>query len=297
VRVDTEGSDKAITYIGSVAYMLWHRIPDPLLGPKDVRGLLVLRGSSGFIGLAGMYFSLEHLLLSDATMLTFVTPILTGFSGVIFLKEPFSVRRVLSGVFSFFGVILIARPQFLFGSPKGGPSEVVLPKERMQSVVAGLLGVLGATGAYTLIRAIGKRAHTLHCLVFFSFSCILGSTTGMVLFKIFPVIPTDTLWLVMLLFIGILGLMSQVLLVMGFQQETASRGVLATYTAVVFAIVNELIVFRTTPSALSIAGATIIISSAIYTSLTKKTVIESATGPTPERPLPTDPGHHNDPQP
>jgi hypothetical protein len=62
VRVNTEGGDKlkTITYIGSVAYMcaslltkfssfpiiirLLRKIPDPLLGPKEVRGLLVIRG-------------------------------------------------------------------------------------------------------------------------------------------------------------------------------------------------------------------------------------------------------------
>ena len=30
----------------------------------------------------------------------------------------------------------------------------------------------------TTLRAIGKRAHTLHSLVFFSSSCVLGSTVG-----------------------------------------------------------------------------------------------------------------------
>jgi drug/metabolite transporter (DMT)-like permease len=50
-----------------------------------------------FIGLAGMYFSLEHLSLSDATMLTFLAPILTGFSGAIFLKEVLSFREIFSG--------------------------------------------------------------------------------------------------------------------------------------------------------------------------------------------------------
>jgi len=50
-----------------------------------------------FIGLAGMYFSLGRLSLSDATMLTFLTPILTGFSGAIFLKEDLSFRNMLSG--------------------------------------------------------------------------------------------------------------------------------------------------------------------------------------------------------
>jgi drug/metabolite transporter (DMT)-like permease len=73
------------------------------------------------------------------------------------------------------------------------------------------------------------------------------------------------------------------LLIMGFQRETASRGALAVYTSVcllhrgsfkvsqlfqaVFAIMFDYIVFNTTPSALSITGAAIVISSAIYTSV------------------------------
>jgi hypothetical protein len=50
-----------------------------------------------FVALAGMYFSLQHLSLSDATVLTFIAPILTGFSGAIFLKEPFSLREMFAG--------------------------------------------------------------------------------------------------------------------------------------------------------------------------------------------------------
>jgi hypothetical protein len=50
-----------------------------------------------FIALAGMYISLKHLSLSDATMLTFVAPILTGFSAAIFLKESLSLRETFSG--------------------------------------------------------------------------------------------------------------------------------------------------------------------------------------------------------
>ena len=30
----------------------------------------------------------------------------------------------------------------------------------------------------TALRAIGKQAHMLHSLVFYSFSCVLGSTVG-----------------------------------------------------------------------------------------------------------------------
>jgi EamA-like transporter family len=108
-----------------------------------------------FIGLSGGYFSLQYLSLSDATVLTFLAPILTAFSGAVFLKETLSLKdmcagcmssQVISTIFeihrvlvcSFFGVILIARPPSLFGGPKGELSEVVMPWQRMLSVMLGV---------------------------------------------------------------------------------------------------------------------------------------------------------------
>jgi hypothetical protein len=50
-----------------------------------------------FFGISGLYFSLQYLSLSDATALTFLVPILTGFSGAVFLKEPLSLSELLAG--------------------------------------------------------------------------------------------------------------------------------------------------------------------------------------------------------
>ena len=50
-----------------------------------------------FTGLSGVYFSLQYLSLSDATVLTFLVPMFTGFSGAVFLKEAFSLRELLAG--------------------------------------------------------------------------------------------------------------------------------------------------------------------------------------------------------
>jgi hypothetical protein len=102
-----------------------------------------------------MYFSLQYLSLSDAVVLKFLAPILTGFSGVIFLEESLSLKEVAAGreqlmkcfdldryllepVCSFCGVILIAKPQVLFGGPQENPSEeVVTSGQRMISVTSG----------------------------------------------------------------------------------------------------------------------------------------------------------------
>ena len=50
-----------------------------------------------FIALSGMYFSLKYLSLSDAVVLKFMAPILTIFSGAIFLKEGLSLKKILAG--------------------------------------------------------------------------------------------------------------------------------------------------------------------------------------------------------
>ncbi|KAF8259020.1 hypothetical protein EI94DRAFT_1814102 [Lactarius quietus] len=255
------------------AYMYWKRIPDPFLGPKGVRTLLFLRALAGFFTIWGMLFSLEYLSLPDATVLTYLTPILTGFTGAVFLREHLSLRQTLAGLCSFLGVVLISRPPFLFGGLPGisGPSGPT-PAQRMLSVSAALIGVLGLTGVFLSLRAIGQRAHILHPAASFSLLCSLISASSMVLFHIPLVIPTRTLGLVLLFLHTIFGLFGQVLLTIGLQYETAGRGSLALYTSIIFALAFEFTMFHATPSPLSIMGILMILASAIYTTLTKKTV-------------------------
>ncbi|KAI9439319.1 hypothetical protein H4582DRAFT_1948449 [Lactarius indigo] len=133
----------------------------------------------------------------------------------------------------------------------------------MLSVTAALISVSAASCAYTIIRAIGKRAHAIHCVTFFSSQSVLVSTLGMVIFQVRPVIPTRMGWIAILL-IGAFGFIAQALLTKGLQREAAGRGTLALYTSVVYAVMLEFIIFHTTPPPLSIAGTAIIMSSAIY---------------------------------
>lgn len=58
--------------------MRWTDIEHPLLGPPGVRLLLVARGFVGFFGLFPGYYALRYLSLSDATVLSFLAPVLVG---------------------------------------------------------------------------------------------------------------------------------------------------------------------------------------------------------------------------
>ncbi|KIM44307.1 hypothetical protein M413DRAFT_443317 [Hebeloma cylindrosporum] len=263
-----------ITYIGCIIYMFIAKIPDPFIGPKGVRILLLLRGIGGSVGLFGIYYSLQYLSLSDATVLTFFAPTCTAIAGAIFLGESFKLREAMAGFVSLAGVVLIARPAALFGGhgAVGIPSDAdkVATSDRMKAVVVSLIGVLGATLAYTSIRAIGRRAHPMHAMVSFSTICILMASIGMIATKTKPIIPTRIEWLSLLAMIGIFGFLAQILLTMGLQRETASRGTLAIYSKIIFATIVERIVFHTLPTYLSVVGTLMIVFSALYIVLTKE---------------------------
>jgi drug/metabolite transporter (DMT)-like permease len=50
-----------------------------------------------FFTISGALFSLQYLSLPDATVLTYLTPTLTGFTGALFLGEVISLRESLAG--------------------------------------------------------------------------------------------------------------------------------------------------------------------------------------------------------
>ncbi|KAJ3481759.1 hypothetical protein NLI96_g7437 [Meripilus lineatus] len=251
-----------ITWICCVSYMFSTKVPDPFLGPKGVRLLLVVRG---FVG--------PNVHLSNR--------------GIVSQGDVF-VQRSSRG--SLVGVVLIARPEFLFGhaahvtpsvadiADNAAISHVaVTPAQRLGAVGVALLGVCGATGAYTTIRAIGKRAHPLHNLVSFSSQCVIVATIALLVTGTPIVVPTRIDWGLMLIMIGIFGFIAQVLLTMGLQRETAGRGTMAVYVQECshHSTLFERIFFHTVPSPLSIVGTIIIITSAIYVAVTKE--------PTPQK--------------
>lgn len=276
-----------ITWACCVLYMSIVKVPDPVLGPKGVRLLLAFRGVCGFMGLFGSYFSLQYLSLSDATVLQFLAPMCTAIVGALVLKEEFKRSQGVASVCSLIGVVLIARPTFLFGqgSTTGVPDPAVIldgrsvgiralaeitPANRLRAVAAAMVGVLGATGAYTSIRAIGKRAHPLHSIVAFSAQCVVSSSIAILVVRPHLVLPTRLDWIAMLFAIGVMGFGGQILMTMGLQRESAGRGTMAVYIQIIFATMNDIVFFHSTPTLLSILGTVIIMTSAIYVALSKK---------------------------
>ncbi|KAK2462438.1 hypothetical protein APHAL10511_005535 [Amanita phalloides] len=257
-----------IIYFCSVAHMYYAKIQDPIFGPPGVRLLLFCRGFMGSIAASGIYYSLQHLPLSDAAALTFLVPLCTAIAGSILLKEKFTRGEALAGIVSLLGVLLISRPSFIFdhgGANKSLASEA----QRLIAVGVAMIGVLGAAGAFICIRAVGKRAHPLHNVAYLSFLSTVQSAIAAIIMRIPIVLPARPLFLSILVMNGIFGFLAQTLMTMGYQLETAGRASMGIYVKIIFALILDRVLFGTVPGLLSILGTTLILGPGIYAALAK----------------------------
>jgi drug/metabolite transporter (DMT)-like permease len=191
---------QSLTSMFSLAYGYYAHAPHFPFGPRNLLSLLIARGLFGFFGVFGLYFALLYLPLAEATVLTFLAPILTCYVCALLIPgESFSRQQQFAALLSLVGVVVIARPVSLFhnsfdsstqptptpemapnatsGSPTFPFSDPPRPTahQHLVAVLVSMLGVIGSCGAMTAIRWIGTRAHPLISVNYFSVWCTIVS--------------------------------------------------------------------------------------------------------------------------
>ncbi|KAL2131469.1 hypothetical protein VTI74DRAFT_4980 [Chaetomium olivicolor] len=280
----------------SCLYMWWNEVSDFPLGPRGVRGVLVIRGVSGFFGIYGMWYSMMYLPLAEATVITFLAPMLSGYICHVLLKDPFTRKEQLASLIALAGVVLIARPTSLFGgattpeptrpqdpSNTSASDDEPTPSQRLLAILVALLGVLGAAGAYTTIRYIGQRAHALITVTYFSVWSTLVSTLALLLAPLFGIAQTDTPrinfagllpsslyeWF-LLLSLGLCGFVMQFMMTAGIGGEKSNRATAMVYTHMLFAAGFDKWVFGHQMGIVSLVGCGLIVGSALWAALGRK---------------------------
>lgn len=275
----------SITVVASYLYMLYARVPDPF-GRRGVLGLLALRAVGGFFGVFGLYYSVKYLDLSEATVLTFLAPILTCYATSRFMPhESFGWKQQLAGLVSLGGVILIAQP---FSSKDGQHKDKETEVQHFLAILLALVGVLGATCAYTTLRLIGKQVHPLVSVTYFSaYTTVISCIAMLVIPSVDFRLPATAFQWALLIGLGVCGFLLQFLLAAGLayvppsssqgnlgldaqsQSSAGNRATSMLYTQMLFALVYDKLVWGKTLSPMSWAGSVLILASAIYVAVAR----------------------------
>ncbi|KAI4262636.1 MAG: hypothetical protein L6R42_002193, partial [Xanthoria sp. 1 TBL-2021] len=292
----------AITSFLCTLYMWLAKVKHFPFGQKGVRKLLMARAFGGFFGLLGIYYSLQYLPLAEATVMTFLAPIVACWACSILIHEPFTRAEQIAGLVSLVGVILIARPTSLFSLDAGETpiatatgdalpatnatthsqltnADHVTSAQRLFAIGVALIGVFGAASAYTTIRMIGQRAHPLISVNYFAVWTTLVATAVLLFVPGMDFqLPSGVKQWSYLVFLGVCGFVMQILLTAGLSYEKSSRATNMVYTNMLFALAFDKLVFDTTMGTFSILGSSLILGSALYIAVRQDPSKKSKTG-------------------
>lgn len=223
--------------------------------------ILLLRGVLGYTALSCFYFALVRLPLAEATVLQYTNPLWAALLGSLLLAERIRRREVGLVLASMFGVVLIARPAFLFGT--AATSAVT-----GSAVAIGLLGAALSGAAYVTVRELARSEDPLVIVFYFPLVTVPAALLGTI--NSF-VVPTLREW-ILLLGVGIASQMGQIHITHGLQVESAGRATAMGYLQVVFAALWGLLLFAEIPDLWTIAGSIIILGSSLALALHKEEV-------------------------
>ena len=293
---------QSVTVLFSLLYMWWAKVPEAPLGPKAIRPILALRGFGGFFGVFGLYYSLIYLPLADAIVMTFLAPMLAAWICSLIIKTPFTRSQQIAGIISLLGVVLITRPFSLFyaitssdASDSTANSTLaststrslnntsitqtaaphfsilpITPIQRLIAVAMSLLGVIGASTAYVTLSWIGKRAHPLVSVTYFSAWCTFISTIALAFVPAVPFrLPATTREWLLLASLGVAGFVMQFLLTASLAHRRSNRVLNIVYVQMLFALGFDKVLWDETPGVLSILGSGLILGSVIWVAVKK----------------------------
>ncbi len=172
-----------------------------------------------------LWFILTQLAMSDATVIVFSSPFFTMILARIFINESFTCVDAVIVLIGFSGVLLVARPGFLFGYEDGEVKPTTGGYARSLVVFIGILGSIGDATIKILVR---KLRH-VPALVTVFYLMAFATGGSLICHFVFPetqrfVMPETFLECASLFFIAIFGFLGQVLKTEGLKREKAGPG-------------------------------------------------------------------------
>ncbi len=231
-----------------------------VLRARHPRGLLA-RSAAGIAAMACTFAALPLLPLAEAAAIGFTAPLLTVALAGPLLGEPVGVRRWAAVAAGFAGVLVVA-------APGAAPSSAL-------GAVLALAGAFFGALVVIAIRALGEGERAVTVALYYSFAL---TAAGALTLPFAAVVPTLA-DLPLLAGVGLLGGAAQIFLTNAYRSAPASFLAPFEYTALLWSVLLDALVWVAAPSVRALAGAALVAGAGIAA---LRAGGRSATGPARE---------------
>lgn len=227
-----------------------------ILGTRKLH--LALRGILGFGALFCSFYGFVHLPLADATVIFFAHPVFVAILASFFLKETLGLRGVLCIGITLLGVLLVARPSFLFHT-----ATTLDPL----AVAVALCAAVFSAGALVTVRFLATHEHPLTII---AYPTMISLVLGPILDGGNWLVPTlqESLYL---LAVAIVMNIGQHFMTLAYQKERAAIIAAVGYIEIPLAAFYGALVFGVIPDGWSYAGAGLVVLGTLLIGRTKPT--------------------------
>ncbi|KMQ89358.1 solute carrier family 35 member g1-like protein [Lasius niger] len=211
-----------------------------------------------------LYYSFRELPLGDATTIIFSSPVIVIALSFLFLKEPCGVLRILVVCALFTGVVLVARPPFLFQMHRA-------ESYNLMGYLCAILATLFTALNIVVMRKCSEIHYSILVLnlscwsfvssVFFYFT-VSGHSVGHELLHKLR-LPHDWFTSGQIVLVALTGLTGQILVTKALKIEGAGKVSVTRSLDIILAYVIQVYLFGEKPTSTSLTGAILIIFSVI----------------------------------
>ncbi|MBE6824167.1 MAG: DMT family transporter [Ruminococcaceae bacterium] len=211
---------------------------------------LVLRTLLGLTGVFCNFYAVDHLLLSDASILNKMSPFFVIIFSFFILKEKPSVAQVLIVVGAFVGALFVIKPSF--------------QNAHLIPALIGFLGGACAGAAYACVRKLTLSGeHSAYVVFFFSLvSTLIVLPLTIIYFK-----PMSLYQLLMLLLAGLSAAGGQFMITLAYKNAPSKEISVYDFSQIIFSAALGFIVFSQVPDILSVVGYVVIVLMAVLSFL------------------------------
>ena len=208
---------------------------------------MILRATFGTIGILCNFYAVDHLVLSDASMLNKMSPFFVILFSFLLLKEKLKPAQAVAILVAFAGSLFIIKPTFS-------------NMEMIPSVI-GLCGGVCAGIAYAMVRLLGQRGQKGSSVVLFfsGFSCLVTLPYLLLNYH------TMSMWQgIVLLGAGVAAAGGQFAITAAYYHAPAREISVYDYSQIIFSAIIGFALFHQIPDRYSVLGYVIIIGMAVW---------------------------------